>query len=113
MRNMAEDSCSHLNAITKVKHPTRRKCEECVKIGASLETRSNQSSVDQRIELSREAATKLHASKLNIRQLATRYDLPLQPGIIIDQTPQPGEEVVYGYPIGVTILKADSYRHHP
>jgi len=32
---MAEDSCSHLNAITKVKRPTRRECEECVKIGAS------------------------------------------------------------------------------
>jgi len=32
---MAEDSCSHLNAITKIKHPTRRECEECVKIGAS------------------------------------------------------------------------------
>src|SRR6185436_1847563 len=34
-RNMAEETCSHLNAITKVKHPTRRECEECVKIGAS------------------------------------------------------------------------------
>ena len=32
---MAEDSCSHLNAITKVKRPKRRECEECVKIGAS------------------------------------------------------------------------------
>ena len=32
---MAEETCSHLNAITKVKHPTRRECEECVKIGAS------------------------------------------------------------------------------
>jgi hypothetical protein len=32
---MAEDSCSHLNAITEVKRPTRRECEECVKIGAS------------------------------------------------------------------------------
>jgi hypothetical protein len=32
---MAEETCSHLNAITKVKHPTQRECEECVKIGAS------------------------------------------------------------------------------
>ncbi len=32
---MAEETCSHLNAITKVKHPTRRECEGCVKIGAS------------------------------------------------------------------------------
>jgi beta-lactam-binding protein with PASTA domain len=53
------------------------------------------------------AETKLHASNLNIRLLATRYDLPLQPGLIIDQTPQPGEEVDYGYPVGVTITKAD------
>jgi len=55
-----------------------------------------------------EAETKLHASNLNIRLLATRYDLPLQPGLIIDQVPQPGEEVAYGYPVGVTITKADS-----
>ena len=60
-----------------------------------------------------DAATKLHASNLNIRLLATRYDLPFQPGLIIDQVPQPGEEVAYGYPVGVTITKADSYDHHP
>lgn len=58
-----------------------------------------------------DAATKLHASNLNIRLLATRYDLPIQPGLIIDQTPQPGEEVNYGYPVGVTITRADSHRH--
>ena len=60
-----------------------------------------------------DAEIKLHASNLNIRLLATRYDLPLQPGLIIDQTPQPGEEVVYGYPVGVTIAKADFHRHSP
>ena len=54
------------------------------------------------------AETKLHASNLNIQLLATRSDLPLQPGLIIDQIPQPGEEVDYGYPVGVTITKADS-----
>jgi beta-lactam-binding protein with PASTA domain len=58
-----------------------------------------------------DAETKLHASNLNIRLLATRYDLPLQPGLIIDQVPQPGEEVVYGYPVGVTLTQADSYSH--
>jgi beta-lactam-binding protein with PASTA domain len=52
-----------------------------------------------------EAETKLHASNLNIRLLATRYNLPLQPGLIIDQVPQPGEEVLYGYPVGVTIAR--------
>jgi len=55
-----------------------------------------------------DAETKLHASNLNIRLLATRYDLPLQPGLIIDQVPQPGQEVVYGYGVGVTITKPDS-----
>jgi beta-lactam-binding protein with PASTA domain len=51
----------------------------------------------------KDAETKLHASNLDIRLLATRSDLPLQPGLTIDQVPQPGEEVVYGYPVGVTI----------
>lgn len=55
------------------------------------------------------AETKLHVSNLNIRLLATRSDLPLRPGLIIDQTPQAGEEVNYGYPVGVTITKADSH----
>jgi beta-lactam-binding protein with PASTA domain len=59
------------------------------------------------------AETKLHASNLNIRLLATRYDLPLQPGLIIDQSPQPGEKVDAGYAVGVTIIKADSYSHGP
>jgi beta-lactam-binding protein with PASTA domain len=57
------------------------------------------------------ADTKLPASNLNIQLLATRSDLPVQPGLIIDQTPQPGEEVVCGYPVGVTVTEADSDRH--
>jgi len=60
-----------------------------------------------------DAEIKLHDSKLNIRLLATRYDLPIQPGLIIDQVPQPGEEVVYGYPVGVTITKANSDGFRP
>ena len=60
-----------------------------------------------------DAETKLRASNLNIRLLATRYDLPTQPGLIIDQVPQPGEEVVCGYPVGVTITKADSDAFRP
>jgi len=59
-----------------------------------------------------EAETKLHAGSLNIRLLATRYDLPLQAGMIVDQVPQPGEEVVYGYPVGVTVAKED-FHHAP
>jgi len=59
------------------------------------------------------AETEPHASNLNIRVLATRSDLPLQPGLIIDQDPQPGEEVNYGYPVGITITKADSHGQGP
>jgi beta-lactam-binding protein with PASTA domain len=53
-----------------------------------------------------DAETKLRASNLNIRLLATRCDLPLQPGIVIDQSPQPGEKIDLGYPIAVTVTKA-------
>ena len=56
------------------------------------------------------AEAKLHAFNLNIKLLATRCDLLLQPGLIIDQTPQPGEEVDYGYPVGVTITTVNSHR---
>jgi beta-lactam-binding protein with PASTA domain len=58
-----------------------------------------------------DAETRLHASNLNIRLLATRYDLPLQPGLIIDQTPQAGEAVDCGYHVGVTVTK--EYSHDP
>jgi len=51
------------------------------------------------------AETKLHASNLNIRLLATRSDLPLQSGLVIDQSPQPGERVGRGYPVAVTVTK--------
>ncbi|MGH9969069.1 MAG: PASTA domain-containing protein [Pyrinomonadaceae bacterium] len=54
------------------------------------------------------AETTLHTSNLNIRLLATRGDLPPQPGLIIDQPPQPGEEVDRGYLVSVTVTKAYS-----
>jgi beta-lactam-binding protein with PASTA domain len=54
-----------------------------------------------------DAEKKLHTANLNIRRLATRYDSTLQPGLIIDQTPAPGEEVVCGYPVGVSVNKRD------
>jgi len=49
------------------------------------------------------AQTKLRDANLNIRVLANRRDLPLEPGLIIDQTPQAGERVDWGTVIGVTI----------
>ena len=54
-----------------------------------------------------DAERKLHAANLKIRLLATRYDSALQPGLVIDQTPAPGEEVAVGYPVGVTISRKD------
>ena len=53
------------------------------------------------------AERKLHAANLNIRLLATRYDSALQPGLIIDQVPAPGEEVALGYSVGVTVSRRD------
>src|SRR5829696_254759 len=54
-----------------------------------------------------DAERKLHAANLNIRLLATRYDPAVQPGLIIDQTPAPGEEVTLGYSVGVTVSRRD------
>jgi len=54
-----------------------------------------------------DAERKLHAANLKIRLLATRYDSALQPGSIIDQTPAPGEEVAFGYSVGVTVSRRD------
>jgi len=31
---MAEGTCSHLAAITTIKHPKGQQCDECVKIGS-------------------------------------------------------------------------------
>ena len=54
-----------------------------------------------------DAERKLHVANLKIRLLATRYDSTLQPGLIIDQVPAPGEEVAVGYSVGVTISRKD------
>jgi len=54
-----------------------------------------------------DAEKKVHAAHLNIRLLATRYDPVVQPGLVMDQTPAPGEEVAVGYSVGVTISKKD------
>jgi len=32
---MADDTCTHIDAITTVKHPKRLECQECVKIGGT------------------------------------------------------------------------------
>jgi beta-lactam-binding protein with PASTA domain len=50
------------------------------------------------------AEIKLRDANLNIRILAERHDLPLEPGTIIAQTPQGGERVECGTVIGVTVI---------
>ena len=32
---MPDQGCAHIDAITAVKRPKRRECEDCVKIGAT------------------------------------------------------------------------------
>jgi beta-lactam-binding protein with PASTA domain len=54
-----------------------------------------------------DAERKLHGANLNIRLLATRHDSALQPGLIIDQVPAPGEAVALGYSVGVTVSRRD------
>jgi beta-lactam-binding protein with PASTA domain len=49
------------------------------------------------------AQTKLRDANLNLRVLATRYDLPLEPGMVIAQVPQGGERVDCGTVVGVTL----------
>ena len=54
-----------------------------------------------------DAEMKLHTANLNIRLLATRYDPAFQHGLIIDQTPAPGERVAVGYSVGITTSRKD------
>jgi len=49
------------------------------------------------------AQIKLRDANLNIRVLAHRHDLPLEPGLVIDQTPRGGERVDCGTVVGVTV----------
>jgi beta-lactam-binding protein with PASTA domain len=57
------------------------------------------------------AQIKVRDANLNIRVLAIRHDLPLEPGTIIAQTPQGGERVDYGTVIGVTMNGEDSRKN--
>ena len=60
-----------------------------------------------------DAERKLHAANLKIRILATHYDSAVQPGLIIDQTPAPGEEVAVGSSVGITLSRKDYFGPGP
>lgn len=49
----------------------------------------------------------LRSSNLKIQVLATRSDLRLEPGIIVNQVPQPGQQVDFGHVVGVTVSATD------
>jgi beta-lactam-binding protein with PASTA domain len=53
------------------------------------------------------AQIKVRDANLNIRVLAHRRELPLEPGTIIDQTPRGGERVDCGTVIGITMSGED------
>jgi beta-lactam-binding protein with PASTA domain len=56
------------------------------------------------------AQIKLRDANLNIRILAERRGLPLEPGSIIAQTPQGGERVDWGTGIRVTLSGEDPWK---
>ena len=58
------------------------------------------------------AEIKLRAVHLNLRVLA-RYDAPLDSGVIVFQTPQPGERVDYQTTVGVTIAPSPAKTEPP
>ena len=83
---MATDNvCSHLRAITAVKHPQQLECEECVKIGADwVHLRTCQ---ECGVTLCCDSSRNRHASK---HARATRHP--------VIASAQPGERWLYCYP---------------
>lgn len=59
------------------------------------------------------AETTLLNSNLRIRILANRYDLLVEPGLILSQTPQAGDLVDHGTFVGVTISREDLNKKSP
>lgn len=53
------------------------------------------------------AVATLRSSNLKMQVLATRSDLGLEPGVIVNQTPQPGQQVDLGYVVSVTVSATD------
>ena len=71
-------------------------------------SRPSQTTVPVVVGLNYETAQiKLRDANLKVRVLATRYELPLEPGTIVAQVPQGGERVDCGTVIGVTLSAED------
>ena len=56
------------------------------------------------------AQIKVRDANLNMRVLARRHYPPVEPGLIIDQTPRGGERVDGGTVIGVTLSGEDPWK---
>ena len=81
----AEQPCAHLRAITTIKHPERRECEECVKIGSDwVHLRTCQ---ECGVTLCCDSSPQQHASKH-----ARVSDHP------VIASAEPGERWLYCYP---------------
>jgi hypothetical protein len=82
---MPEASCEHIEAIQSVKHPQRRECEECVKMGATwVHLRTCQ---ECGVTLCCDSSPNQHASK---HARAARHP--------VIASAQPGERWLYCYP---------------
>jgi hypothetical protein len=59
------------------------------------------------------AAATLRASNLKLQVLATRSDLGLEPGVIVNQVPQSGQQVDLEYIVSVTVSATDLQGPNP
>ena len=82
--------------------------ELALSVKRERQSRPSQTTVPTVIGLTyRNAEIALRAAHLNSRLLARRDNAQLESGIIISQTPQPGERVDYQTTVGVTIAQHD------
>lgn len=82
--------------------------ELALSVKRERQSRPSQTTVPKLIGLTyQNAEIALRAAHLNPRVLARRDNAPIESGIIISQTPQPGERVDYQTTVGVTIAQHD------
>jgi len=80
-------------------------------VGRERLSRPPQTTIPALIGLDYEMAQiKVRDANLNIRVLAKRHDLSLEPGLVIDQTPRGGERVDCGTVVGVTVSDENPWK---